>query len=117
MVTEEERNNALAHFGVAGMRWGVRNNRSSSKGRKTAFGPTSKDGRSVNKLFGKRNRTKVRNFFLGNPNEFIKKMPAMNKKYSSLNKQDKEVMRKKVSGVLATVSVASMAAMVYMLKN
>lgn len=112
----------LKHVGVLGMHWGVRrarpqSSRSSSSGRKTAFGPTDSDGRKVNKLFGKRNRKKIRNFLLGNPDKFIKDMPIMNKKYKSLDKAQQEIMRKRTSNVLATISVISMASLVFMLKH
>ena len=111
----------LKHVGVVGMRWGTRRGSSggSSGGgkRKTSFLPTDADGRTVNKLFGKRNRVKIRNFLLGDPDKFIKKFPGMKKKYSSLSKTGRVEMKRRVTKGLATVSILSIAALGLMLKG
>ena len=55
--------NELKHVGVLGMKWGHRKASSSNDSkagdhRKTSFAKDA-DGRKVNRLFGKRNRTKL----------------------------------------------------------
>jgi hypothetical protein len=107
----------LRHWGVLGMHWGVNKGDSgSSGGGHRSFHPySSQDGRKVNKLFGKRSRTAVRNFFLGDAKATIRNCGVLNKKYSSLSKEDKVKMEKKTSNVLAAVSIMSYAALATML--
>jgi hypothetical protein len=110
----------LKHVGIPGMHWGVRrgsNTPSSGGGRKFQAKSLAKnmDGRKVNKLFGKRNRTSTRNYFLGNPKKFLKEMPVVNKKFKNLSKEDKKVWEKRTSKTLAVVSVISMAAIAKMI--
>lgn len=112
----------LKHFGVLGMKWGRRKNRSSSSsrstgGRKTAWGPTNQDGRKVNKLFGKRNMKKVKEFFFGSPENTIKMIPMMNKKYRSLDKEGKKKYKRNVDIALKTISVIAAADLALMLLN
>jgi hypothetical protein len=56
-------NDELKHVGIMGMKWGHRKASSSNDSkagdhRKTSFAKDA-DGRKVNRLFGKRNRTKL----------------------------------------------------------
>ena len=62
--------NILTHYGVLGMRWGRRKGSSASSGgsgskRKLSFDKDA-DGRKVDRLLGKRNRTKLKKRLLYN---------------------------------------------------
>jgi hypothetical protein len=115
--------NTIKHFGVLGMHWGQHKNSSTSStkkvggGRRTSFLPTSQDGRKVDKLLGARNRKKIRNFFLGNPDEFVRNMPILKTKYKEMTPEEKIKTKKIVSPILASLSIISMASLAYMIKH
>lgn len=102
----------LKHFGIPGMRWGHRKAQTSSGssgGRKTAFGPTNQDGRKVNKLFGKRNRTAIRKFIFGDEDKALANWPILKTKYKQMTPEQKKVARDRTAKVLAVMSSVSIA--------
>lgn len=109
----------LEHAGVAGMKWRQRKGPTApigGTGRKFQAKSltTNMDGRKVNKLFGKRNRTKVRQALLGNEKKVLNSK-IFKKKYKSLSPEGKRKAEKKVraaQAVLAAVSIAAVGALI-----
>ena len=112
-------NDELKHVGVLGMRWGHRTRVSSGEGvgistRGRSGIAIGGDGRKHDKIFGKRNMTKVKDYLTGmtNARSFCKESWLLKKKYNSLDKTGKEKMEKKVRTALLVVSGIAVADLV-----
>lgn len=110
-------NNELKHAGVLGMKWGRRQARpqsSGGSGRKTSFAKDA-DGRKVNRILGKRNRTKIRKAIFGDEKKVTK--TVMGKKYNDISSEDKRKAENRTKAAMLVVGTMSIAAIGYMLKN